>query len=67
MKLGANNDVLFSHPGFNTIGDTYQGMLYLITNWNLISPVDPHKLKKFNYTNKQNYTPEEYTAWKQND
>lgn len=25
MKKGKNDDVLFSAPGYNTIGDTYQG------------------------------------------
>lgn len=52
LKKGKNDDVLFSRPGYNTIDDTYQ---------------DPDKLIKYGYRNGINSSPEEFTAWKNND
>lgn len=52
VKKGKLDEVLFSRPGYNTIGDTYQ---------------DPSKLKKFGYFNGTSQAPVDYMAWKDND
>ena len=59
MKRGKNDEVLFSRPGYTTIGDTYQGEHS--TNQ------DPEKLQRHGYHNGKNSTPKEYRAWKAND
>ena len=59
MKAGKNDDVLFSAPGYNGIGDTYVGTAFLI--------LDPDKLMRFSYVNGANSAPREYKAWRTND
>lgn len=51
-KKGNYNDIYFSVPSYNSIGDTYQ---------------DPFKLAKYNYHNGNTSRPKTITAWKHTD